>query len=271
MGTQKVDTKEQSTNIREKKNNSNKKYSQTDLILIAILSLSMAALAFFGYIYFTSSNTDELKEDPTQQVNTNTPEQTETTTLTEFTGEYLKTKLPEGWTLKEYVDGENTAFLTGGVTYKGLTGFSIFDENNTRVFKVNGADGIGGTAYCENYYKFADYSASHFDERKALNAELGEPAPTVVDLSTQTYVQYNVLGVSWRRIENQFYLDLVDGNNTFETACDGLSMSIPAYKGISFDADGYKNTAYMTEILLTKTDTTNLEKLDIVLENLEVK
>src|SRR3972149_7087618 len=70
-----------------------------------------------------------------------------------FKGKYLETVLPNGWKLEEYENGQGTDSLLGEVSYRGLTGFAIFNENNAKVFATKAVMGVGGIG-CGEIFKF---------------------------------------------------------------------------------------------------------------------
>jgi hypothetical protein len=250
-------------------------FSLTTTLLISLVSMLAVALGFLAYVEITESDSNTNKaEELTEVANDDSDDEVVTEEIpaatTTFVGDFLTVDLPDEWSLVEYEDGINDDNLTGMVTYTGLTGFEVLDETDTIAFAAHGAFGIGGIAFCENYYQFPDVSLTHYSDKADINIALGEAAPTIVDYTATTYAEYEVLGTNWRRIEDKFYWDEVSTGTAFEAACGPIAMMAPTYVGLSFDADGTDATAYFTEILLGTADTVKLELLDDILESLVV-
>jgi len=251
--------------------------SKKENIWLILLALFLIALVgYFVYMDLTTSKEESQTSNTSSQSDqkeiSNIENETSSSSAitTTFIGTYLTAKLPIGWSIIEYVDGENSDNLVDGVTYTGITGFAIMNDNNDIVFSSNGAYGIGGVSFCEEYYQFSDFNSSHYNDKVAINTEVGEATPIIVDLSTTVFSEFKVLGTPWRRIDNNFYWDEVAGPTYFEAACSGLEMVSAPFAGLSFDADGYEVTTYISRILLGANETVDLELLDGVLGSLEV-
>jgi cytoskeletal protein RodZ len=123
----------------------------TVILFIIILGLLTYIAYQKNYIqlpFLSKQNTD---------TNTNSQTQTETGSTTEaskdvkFAGTVVTATLPEGWSMKEYFNGQGSEYLVEGVTYTGLTGIKIFNADNTDVFHLSAVNGIGFEG-CSEYY-----------------------------------------------------------------------------------------------------------------------
>ncbi len=200
-----------------------KKKGSLKILIIILAFLIFVALAY--YLIFTLKlfekmgldSKDTTTED--QQVEENVDEDTvdeEVVTLSPFEGEFVSTQLPDGWSIKEYKDGQGTDMLTSGVTYEGLTGLKIF-KDTTEVFYMQVVSGLG-FAGCPYYAKFEDESTDYYEQILEDNEVSGENV-TVTDYTDTQYEEFTWLGVPFRRIAKVYVYDTVLGNSYFESPC----------------------------------------------------
>ncbi len=156
--------------------------------------------------------------------------------------------------------------LVSGVAYLGLTGLEVKNPAGTVVFKLQGVYGIGGLATCESYYQFADNSAAYLAGIQGINAEEGSPAPTIVNLATTAYQEYELFAVPVRRVEKNLYWDKTDGDAYFQAAC-GISERILDFASPTFTGDGtaINNYQYALDETVPESD---LLQLDQILQSL---
>lgn len=212
------------------------------LLYLLLLLLILAATAAAGYYFYYLPQQQE--EEETTPEETTPSEQAPATQ--EFEGQYVHGELPEGWEVVEYQNGAGSDMLVSGVTYVGLTGLEVKNPDGTVVFKIKGVYGIGGLGICQNYFQFSDDSATYLSQIQTTNSEVGEAAPTIVDLTSTTYQEYELFGVRVRRIGQDLYWDKVSGDTYFQAAC-GISERIfnftaPTFTGDSMAIDSYRFT-----------------------------
>lgn len=223
--------------------------------------LIILALAILGFLlYWFLIYQKQTPENGTPE--TTTP----TTEPTVVTGEFTRGEVPEDWTIVEYKDGAGSDMLVSGVTYTGLTGLEIKNPSGTVVFKLEGVYGIGGVESCENYYQFSDDSAAYLAQVQATNAEVGEPAPTIVDLTSATYQESDLFGIQIRRIGTTIYWDVISGDAYFQSAC-GIRKPFFNFPTLTFDGDGTSIDSYQFTVNGTSPESELLE-LDTIFESL---
>lgn len=182
-----------------------------------------------------------------------------------FTGTVITATLPEGWSMKEYFNGDGSDYLVEGTTYTGLTGIKIFNTSNAEVFHLAAVNGIGFEG-CSEYYAFEDDSPAYRSEMQNMVDEIGDTMH-VNDFSGTPYFEFTWLGRSTRRIANKLYLDETEGNNYFEASCFNVLVTL---KGLSFSGnDGNKYEAYFYGYSTSVTNT-ELEQIDKILESMEL-
>lgn len=262
------------------------------VVIIAVIALLvLAAGAFAGYKYkeFQADNErkdlqlkylqelNDAKKSEDQDTNgqntdisnPNDDQQDNTPKSTVFVGKYLKVTLPANWSVVEYENGNGSSMLSQGDPYSGLTGVYINNPSAITVFKIQAVNGIGGTDQCSEYAKFSDFNQSDYNTKNTYNiTNFGTPI-TLLDLTGQTYSSLAFLGVTGRRVGEDFYWDKVTGNNTFESAC-GMDLAFPPLKGISFSQGGTSMKTY--SVTFTQgTSAAELLELDGILNTLAVK
>lgn len=161
-----------------------------------------------------------------------------------FEGETVKALLPDGWSMKEYYDGEGSdSLVSGGTTYEGLTGLKIF-KDDVEIFNLRAVTGIGVVG-CPMYTKFADYNPQHLSENENMAEEMGDPI-NIRDYTNTQYTEITWLGKTFRRINLDYTYDDVPGNNYFEPTCmlglltlDGLNFTVKTPGMEDYEGEAY--------------------------------
>lgn len=256
-------------------------------LVILVVILSLLLLGVSGYIIFTEffQEPDEYitisEEEETEQEETpveETANETETEDdgdevaedddeqLTTFEGEVLSAELPEDWQVIEYFDGDGTDSLPDTeMSYEGLTALDIVSPDNRQVFTLQGVSGIGFIG-CPQYAIFEDDNEAYRFEQENTMDGLGEELDTT-DYTDTEYVEFELLGVTFRRIDDKYYYDTQEGNNYFEPPCvEGLLT----LEGLYFtDEDGYIYESYFYGPTEDAT-ATDLPIVDSILESMEL-
>lgn len=276
----------------EKTQKSNKKLILViiGIVFVCILcGLVLSLLGFLGlFTYKQEVSTISNNQTVTEEIVNTTTNSTSTTNNTEFdqemnesttstfVGKFVIANLPEGWHIKEYSDKNGmSAFAdTGEVSFSGLTGLEITDENNSIVFTLKGIDGIGGAGGCLSLVEFQDTQASYVQSIKTETEALEIGTTTIVNLKNAEYVDINTLNHRFRRVNNVLYY-AKDFSSYFNTAC-GIDAQIIKLDELSFTIKDGTNTpytanAYKFGITPTITSESTLEKLDYILISLKAK
>jgi len=229
-----------------------------------------------------SQNTNETSINSTDSESTsNTSNQTQEEVIEEpttetFVGKYVTATIPLNWSIVEYSNKDGMAGFadTGAVTFSGLTGLEVLNENSKVVFSFKGIDGIGGAGGCSSVARFSDTQASYIQSVKDETDALGFTATTVLDFTNTDYTEIETLNHVFRRVNNVLYY-AGDYSLFFNTAC-GINAQFIKLDELSFTIkDGsnpvYTANAYKFGISTTVTDSETLEKLDEVLKTLKAK
>jgi hypothetical protein len=227
------------------------------LILIILFLLAAGGAAAYYYFYYLPNQEPEQGEPSTTE---------QGPTTIEYNGQYVSGEVLEGWTIVEYQNGAGSTMLVSGVVYTGLTGLEVKNPDGTVVFKLAGVYGIGGVDSCQKYFQFSDDSAAYLTEIQGINAEVGEAAPTIVDLTTTTYQDYELFGIHVRRVEKKIYWDKTAGDAYFQAAC-GISERIFNFTNPTFTDGGTSIKNYQYTLNETSPESDLLE-LDEILQSL---
>lgn len=257
----------QQTETKESKKGVSKKVLLLIIIFLFILLLIAAGILAYQNGYFdTILNKEEQKteeEIDTQTENGNTEEKKSSSFL--FEGDTIKATIPEGWSIKEYYNGEGTEALPEGQTYTGLTGLKIF-RGETEIFTVRAVSGVGFVG-CPMYVQFADYNPDHMTANQSIADEIGEEM-NITDYSDTEYVQFDWLGKTFRRVGISYFYDEEEGNNFFEAGCVSGLLTL---KGLNFmHEDGYIGEAYFYGASSESTEK-DLQTVDEILKSMELK
>lgn len=244
------------------------------IILVALLAAAAGAAA----MWFFSNSEEESNDSPSESSGDDPgndgqeiPESPDAEEIedetTIFSGDYVTGELPDGWTIVEYENGLGSDLLSTGSTYTGLTGLEVLNPSDEVVFKLEAVWGIGGIEACSQYYQFPDNSTTYYNDMVAQAAEVGV-TPTVLTFTESDYVEYELLGITVRRVGTDLYWDRTSGNSYFEAAC-GMSEMFLILDDISYVADTYTKHDYQWTLEETAPDSELLE-LDTILESLAV-
>lgn len=254
-------------NTPEKKNGISKKVLLLIIVFLFILLLIAAGILAYQNGYFDTllkkgeQNTEQEKENTNTQ---DTTEQQDTPQFTSFEGDTIKATIPEGWSIKEYYNGEGTEALPEGQTYTGLTGLKIF-RGETEIFTVRAVSGVGFVG-CPMYAQFADYNPDHMTTNQSIADEMGEPM-NITDYSNTEYVQFDWLGKTFRRVGISYFYDEQEGNNFFEAGCVSGLLTL---EGLNFmHEDGYMGETYFYGASSDATEK-DLQTVDEILKSMEV-
>jgi len=220
------------------------------LVALAVI-LGLIIVGLLVYIAYDKGMVEIpfLKARSDSQENSQNEESDDSATVVEtedegvaFEGEVLSATLPEGWSIEEYFDGDGTDTLVEGVTYTGLTGLKIFNEDDEEMFWLKAVNGIG-FAGCNEYYAFEDDSPDYREEMEDIADEMGDTL-NINDFSSMPYTEFEWLGHTTRRVAQRFFQDDEEGNEYFEAPCFNIVVTLD---GVSFedaDSDGPAYTAY---------------------------
>ena len=202
---------------------------------------------------------------PTPTVTPTQPVQT----LTDFTGHYITAKLPAGWTIVESSDFSGESVSEN--TYAGLARLTI-SHNSSNIVTLGAGIGIGGTAECDNIYRFADtnpaFIQSQIDNNSAISPDINA---TIIDLTTSTYTEYSFLGNTVRRVGTNLYFKDDTAINYFNVSC-GLNAEYRNFTVIVFTIAGKAGTVrtYFVQQAVPSTFTAaQLLELDGVLQSIK--
>lgn len=227
-------------------------------LIILVVVLSILFLALGGYIVYIEFFQEAVEQDLIQdmeeedtdlgvcEVGDEDCEEEDVVVKPEekytmFEGEIISAKLPKGWSIVEYFDGEGTESLPEEMgEYSGLTAIDIINPNNLQVFTLQAVSGIGFVG-CPNYALFDDDSPSYHAEQQSASDEMGDTLK-ITDYTNEDYIEFEFLGVTFRRIGEKYFYDMVEGNNYFEPPCvEGLLT----LEGLYFtDENGHIYEAY---------------------------
>jgi hypothetical protein len=264
------------------------KQSKKGLVIVVIV-LSILFLSVAGYIvykeFIQDTDTKTTTEDQNQEeVNTNEntennttcevgdescaeeePETEESTTTT-FEGEVITAELPEGWNIIEYFDGDGTESLPDSeMTYEGLTALDIVNPENKQVFSLQAVSGIGFIG-CPEYAVFDDDNEAYRFEQENTMDGLGEELNTI-DYTDTEYSEFELLGVTFRRIDDKYYYDTQEGNNYFEPPCVAGLLTLEGLYFTDEDGNIYESYFYGATEDATSAD---LPVVDEILESIEL-
>jgi hypothetical protein len=287
------DSKSPASRTKKVNKTEQSKNNKTWLIALVIF-LSILFLLIIGYIVYTqfvqpadstdqdTTNSVEVSEEKSNEETTTQPDsknvceigdedcidenEEQEQSYTTFEGEVITAQLPLGWNIIEYFDGDGTDSLPGEPSdYNGLTAIDIISDDNRQVFTLQAVSGIG-FAGCPQYALFEDDNNVYKLEQETMNDEMGETME-VLDYTDTEYVEFEFLGVTFRRVGDKYYYDTQEGNNYFEPPCvEGLLT----LEGLYFtDESGYIYESYFYGPTEYTTDG-DLPIIDDILESIEL-
>ena len=229
------------------------------IVIIFILFFAVIAMGTYIFIkegYFTEKNpTNTIEEEKKEEETVKEPE------LVKFQGEYLTTEIPQGWSIKEFKNGEESDMVTEGVQYSGLTKFEISHESKD-LFKLEILDGVGSVG-CSQIVLFKDSPEDFEEKQNQQNEEIGIQA-NVLDYTDTKYSEISLFGTELRRVETKVFYDTDSSTNTFEAQCESNWISIPELNKVS--PVSYFNLSVSQEATLDE-----LTILDSILESMKLE
>lgn len=254
-----------------------KKPSKKNLAIITgvLIALLVCFLVSFLIILMNSNSPSEDVAEIVDETDTSEVPPV-AATMYEFSGDYITATLPTGWTIEEYSDetGMHDYVDTGSVTFGGLTGLEIFDENRDMLFYLKGIDGIGGGGGCSDIGVFEDTEQTYVDQVRAETLEMGFEPTVVVDLTEKERSEIFSMGERFRRVNHQLYTPKTDNQTVFNTMC-GIEAQFIVIEELGFEInDGenqYSANAYSFGLTELPTNDAVFAELDEVLNSIIVK
>lgn len=258
------------TTVQEEKKKKSVLFYINIFLLLAVLGLGAYILVKEGFwikkqeheIKETEKATEKKKEEGSIIV------EVKETKYTNFTGEFVKAQLPEGWSIKEYKDGDGTEYLVDGINVKGLTGLEIKKDENI-IFKLEAVDGYG-VIDCGELAHFKDFSKEYEEKWMGGDREIGEETK-ILDFSNTAYSEVILFGTKIRRVGKTFYYDTVEEGPYFESHCTRLIL---VFKDLVFTVGKGSNQSKHSDYQYTLSEDVsedNLLLLDGILKSMKVK
>lgn len=198
------------------------------IVIIFILFFAVIAMGTYIFIkegYFTEKNpTNTIEEEKKEEETVKEPE------LVKFQGEYLTTEIPQGWSIKEFKNGEESDMVTEGVQYSGLTKFEISHESKD-IFKLEILDGVGSVG-CSQIVLFKDSPEDFEEKQNQQNEEIGIQA-NVLDYTDTKYSEISLFGTELRRVETKVFYDTNSNTETFEAQCESNWLVLKGLEDVS--------------------------------------
>ena len=201
-------------------------------VFLFVLFLGLAYYAIFSLKLLEKVGLFDTQETTEQENTQELEENNEGAELVPFEGEVVNANLPANWSMEEYFNGEGTTMLTEGIDYTGLTGLKIF-KDTTEIFYLKAIYGIGFSG-CPSYAKFDDENPAYYTQILEDNEVSGDEV-NVTDYTNSTYIQFEWLGKTFRRIGDIYNYDTIAGNAYFEPTC---TPSLVSLSGLQFTPDG---------------------------------
>lgn len=245
------------------------------IIMLVLIILCLITI----YIYFLRPK--NLKDTSIINEDQNSPSYTMSypTPLTpatkEFTGEYISATLPQDWKIVEYTDetGMKAYADIENTTIKGLTGIEIYNETNQKIFGINGIDGIGGGGGCTQLATFPDTQSSYISNIQNETADLGFGTTQIISYTNTVYSNITFLNLNMRRVEDKIYINMSNDPLYFNAGC-GINASFARIDQFEFtitnSTSSYNANAYSIGLGSGVNDTQTLEKLDAILNSVEI-
>lgn len=254
------------------------KQEKTALVVSVVISTVVLLIIGIIIVYILSNSNINLSNNSSSQDQIPGPvsyinnKSNEPLTF-QYQGEHINAVLPLEWSLVEYTDvtGMKYAVNDPSITYTGLTGFEILNENNTAIFSFKGVDGIGGSGGCTELAQFADTQASYITNIQNETLEVGMDATVVTDYSSEDYTEISFAGKEFRRIGNNLFVNISTNPNYFNAGC-GISRNIVSTTQFQFSINNSNNpnqsAPYDFRINPAISDETTLNTLDAVLNSI---
>jgi len=186
-----------------------------------------------------------------------------------FVGKYIKARIPKGWSIKEYENGNGaTDTITEETKYAGLTGLEV-KKDDTVVLKFQAIDGYGSSG-CLEIAHFRDFSQKFEDDMKSQNDEMGDKT-IILDFTNTKYVEIDLFGLRLRRVDKTLYYDDIEGDPYFQAQC---LKQIVVFKDLKFSAGEGPYKTEMGHFVYTidkNTTSEDLKTLDEILKSMSLK
>lgn len=260
-----------------------KRKSKRVLVLSIILLVLVLLFAVITAIVLlvdsqSSSDNDSTNDEDTQiipsYVNNESTDVEQESLTQEFNGSYIQATIPADWSIVEYSDVNGMKYYAEqeGLTFSGLTGVSVLNEDDVVVFTLKGVDGIGGAGGCAEVAQFSDTESSYIQLVEDDTDMLGFGPTNVLDYTATDYSDISFLGKDFRRVENVLYVDTENSLAVFNPGC-GLGGQFVALDSLGFtlssNLDTYTAYAYEFKINSAVVDDETLSKLDDVLNSIQ--
>lgn len=223
------------------------------IVIIFILFFAVIAMGTYIFIkegYFTEKNpTNTIEEEKKEEETVKEPE------LVKFQGEYLTTEIPQGWSIKEFKNGEESDMVTEGVQYSGLTKFEISHESKD-LFRLEILDGVGSVG-CSQIVLFKD-SPESFEEKQNESNEIVGIEAQVLDYTNTPYSEITLFGTKIRRVGTKVFYDTDSNTVDFEAQCENnwieleelLTISVVSYFNIVISPDATQEELAILDSIL---------------------
>lgn len=209
-----------------------KKTKGNEGLIVIIFILLFAVIAMGTYIFIkegyfsekTSTNTVKEEEEKKKEETVKEPE------LVKFRGEYISAEAPEGWSIKEFKNGEESDTVTEGIQYSGLTKLEIRNEDKD-IFKLEILDGVGSVG-CPQIVLFKD-SPENFEENQNEQNELIGIEANVLNYTDTQYSEISLFSTKIRRVGTKFFYDTNSNTETFEAQCESNWLVLKGLEDVS--------------------------------------
>lgn len=177
-----------------------------------------------------------------------------------FQGEYISAEAPQGWSIKEYKNGDGSEMVVEGGQYKGLSGFEISKENKN-IMKLQMLDGVGSVG-CPQIVLFKDTPKNFEEIQKTNNTAMGLDAK-VLDYKDTPYSQTTLFNTILRRVGTGLFYDNDSDTEGFEAQCENNWIELKELEKVS-------NGLYYSATISQEATKDELTILDSVLESMKL-
>ncbi len=232
------------------------------------ICMGIAVLGLCGYIAHSKGYLDSLININTKTDKTVVEEKKETEKeqkkeedddeYTTYNGTKISVKLPKGWEIKEYFDGDGGA--ASSVPLKGFTAMKLFKDNK-EILSFRALYGIGFNG-CPKLAHFPDSNPTYENEKKEMSKDI---EPTVLtNYSASEYMEFNLLGKRMRLTkDNKIVHDTISGEVHFEPQCEEAFIPL---QGLNYKAqdDNYEYEVFEYSFKTTLSDTERTELVSVL-------
>jgi hypothetical protein len=174
------------------------------LVVIIIFLVAVFIVILIGFLFGRNPITTTLDGSQTLTI-------TPSIILTDNIEGSITASFPTGWSLKTYMDGEQSSKMPDPVIeYKGLGALEIKNAQNKVVFSMTMIYGIGGMATCPVIPQFSDTDPAYIQSIININNETLENPYSykTIDLTNTSVKDYNLFGLPIRYAGNQLYISI---------------------------------------------------------------